>query len=69
LSPRELEVLRVAASGSTHKEIARDLDISPRTVQVHLANIFSKLKAGSRTEAVLVGIRRGWINPNDLGGE
>lgn len=66
LSPRELEVLRVAATGRTNKEIARDLDISPRTVQVHLANIFSKLGVGSRTEAVLYGIRRGWIDPKML---
>ncbi|MFC4426754.1 response regulator [Deinococcus navajonensis] len=66
LSPRELEVLRVAATGRTNKEIARDLDISPRTVQVHLANIFSKLGVGSRTEAVLHGIKRGWIDPKSL---
>lgn len=66
LSPRELEVLRIAATGRTNKEIARDLDISPRTVQVHLANIFSKLGVGSRTEAVLYGIKRGWIDPNAL---
>lgn len=62
LSPRELEVLRIAATGQTNKEIARDLAISPRTVQVHLANIFSKLGVGSRTEAVLYGIKRGWID-------
>ncbi len=65
LSPRELEVLRIAATGRTNKEIARDLDISPRTVQVHLANIFSKLDVGSRTEAVLIGIKRGWVNLSD----
>lgn len=66
LSPRELEVLRAAATGSTNKEIAKVLDISPRTVQVHLANIFSKLGVGSRTEAVLYGIKRGWIDPGSL---
>lgn len=66
LSPRELEVLRVAATGSTNKEIARDLEISPRTVQVHLANIFSKLGVGSRTEAVLYAIKRAWIDPSNL---
>ena len=65
ISPRELEVLRVAATGRTNKEIARDLDISPRTVQVHLANIFSKLGVGSRTEAVLIGIKRGWVSLGD----
>ncbi len=67
LSPRELEVLRAAASGSTNKEIAKVLDISPRTVQVHLANVFSKLGVGSRTEAVLFGIKRGWIDPSTVG--
>jgi DNA-binding NarL/FixJ family response regulator len=66
LSPRELEVMRAAATGSTNKEIAKVLDISPRTVQVHLANIFSKLGVGSRTEAVLYGIKRGWIDPSSL---
>jgi DNA-binding NarL/FixJ family response regulator len=66
LSPRELEVMRAAATGSTNKEIAKVLDISPRTVQVHLANIFSKLGVGSRTEAVLYGIKRGWIDPSTL---
>lgn len=66
LSPRELEVLRIAATGRTNKEIARDLDISPRTVQVHLANIFSKLGVGSRTEAVLYGIKRGWIDVSTI---
>jgi DNA-binding NarL/FixJ family response regulator len=66
LSPRELEVIRAAATGDTNKEIAKVLDISPRTVQVHLANIFSKLGVGSRTEAVLYGIKRGWIDPSTL---
>ena len=65
ISPRELEVLCIAATGRTNKEIARDLDISPRTVQVHLANIFSKLGVGSRTEAVLIGIKRGWVSLGD----
>ncbi|MFC6592528.1 response regulator [Deinococcus lacus] len=63
LSPRELEVLRSAAAGQTNKEMARELGISPRTVQVHLGNIFSKLGVSSRTEAVLYGVRRGWIDP------
>lgn len=66
LSPRELEVLRAAAAGGSNKEIARTLGISPRTVQVHLGNVFSKLNVGSRTEAVLAGIRRGWIDPQGL---
>lgn len=66
LSPRELEVLRSAAQGGSNKEIARALGISPRTVQVHLGHVFSKLNVGSRTEAVLAGIRRGWVDPREL---
>lgn len=61
LSERELEVLGLAARGMSNKEIAGSLKISPRTVQVHLGNIFSKLQVGSRTEAVILGVKRGWI--------
>ncbi len=61
LSPRELEVLRLAAKGLTNKAIGRALGISDRTVQGHLANIYGKLGVGSRTEAVTEALRRGWI--------
>ena len=52
LSSRELEVLRVAATGRTNKEIARDLGVSPDTVKDHLARLYAKLDARDRTEAV-----------------
>ena len=61
LTEREVEVLRMAAKGMTNREIGRQLDISHRTVQGHLANVYEKLHANSRTEAVTEALRRGWI--------
>jgi len=65
LTERELEVLRMASTGMTNKEIAEGLCLSVRTVQAHLGNIFSKLGVGSRTEAVLHGLKRGWFSLED----
>jgi DNA-binding NarL/FixJ family response regulator len=66
LFPREMEVLRQTAKGLRNKEIARDLNISERTVQAHLSNIFSKLDVDSRTEAVLQAVKEGWLDIKDL---
>ena len=65
LTERELEVLRMASTGMTNKEIAEGLCLSVRTVQAHLGNIFSKLGVGSRTEAVLYGLKSGWFSLED----
>ncbi len=62
LTDRELEVLRLAAKGFTNKAIGVQLAISDRTVQGHLAHIFAKLQAGSRTEAVMRAVSLGWIS-------
>lgn len=61
LTPRELEVLTLIAQAYTNKAIAARLGISDRTVQGHIANIFAKLKAQSRTDAVMIGLRLGLI--------
>jgi DNA-binding NarL/FixJ family response regulator len=61
LTERELDVLRLAAQGKTNRAIGGELDISHRTVQGHLASIYGKLGASSRTEAVTEALRRGWI--------
>ena len=61
LSPRETEVLALAAGGLTNKEIAYRLGISDRTVQFHFNSIFNKTGTNSRTEAVVLGVRNGWI--------
>jgi DNA-binding NarL/FixJ family response regulator len=65
LTERELEVLRRAARGLTNKQIGADLQISDRTVQNHLANIYAKLGVASRTEAVTAGLQRQLIKLND----
>jgi DNA-binding NarL/FixJ family response regulator len=61
LSPREREVLRLLAGGTGNKGIALRLGISEHTVKFHVASILAKLHAGSRTEAVTEGIRRGLV--------
>ena len=61
LTPREIEVLRLVAQGMTNREIGRELGISHRTVQGHLANVYGKLQVNSRTEAVTEALKRGWI--------
>jgi NarL family two-component system response regulator LiaR len=66
LTDREMEVLRLAGKGMTNREIASDLSISIRTVQVHLSNVFGKLGVGSRTEAVLYALRMGWLTLEDM---
>lgn len=62
---RELEVLRLAGKGLTNRAIGRELRISGRTVQGHLAKVYSKLHVGTRTEAVLKAIQEGWIAVDD----
>ena len=66
LSEREMEVLRKAAKGMSNKDIAEALFISVRTVQAHMRSIFNKLGVGSRSEAVLYGLKRGWFALEDL---
>ena len=66
LSEREMEILRQAARGMSNQEIAEHLYLSRRTIQSHLANIFRKMDVGSRTEAVLQALRRGWLGLDDL---
>jgi two-component system, NarL family, response regulator LiaR len=65
LTDRELDVLRRAARGLTNKQIGADLQISDRTVQNHLANIYAKLGVASRTEAVTAALQRTLIRLNE----
>jgi len=61
LTEREMEVIQLLAEGLSNKEIARLLFISPRTVNFHLDNIYSKLGVNSRTEAAIYALRCGWV--------
>jgi NarL family two-component system response regulator LiaR len=65
LTDRELDVLRHAARGLTNKQIGAELQISDRTVQNHLANIYAKLNVASRTEAVTEALQRSLIRLNE----
>ena len=66
LSEREREILKLAARGIGNKDIAEELTLSIRTVQNHLSRIFDKLGVASRTEAVVYGLRHGWLRLDDL---
>ena len=59
LSPREHQILSAVVAGHASKQIARDLGISPRTVEIHRRNVLFKLNAGSSAGAVRVGVHAG----------
>ena len=65
LTPRELEVLRLAAEGLSNKEIADTLVLSEKTVKNRITNIFSKLRVNDRTQAVLHALRTGLVQLQD----
>ncbi len=62
LSERELELLKLLATGLSNKEIAAQLFLSINTVKVHLRNIFTKLGVQNRMEATLIAIQRGYVS-------
>ena len=65
LSPRETQVLQLVATGCGNKEVSAVLGISSQTVKNQLTSILTKLNASSRTHAVTMALRKGWItNPS-----
>jgi NarL family two-component system response regulator LiaR len=65
LTERELEVLKLAAKGMSNRDIAHHLSLSIRTIQAHLSTVFSKMQVGSRTEAVVQALQKGWLTLED----
>ncbi|MGO4714070.1 response regulator FixJ [Bradyrhizobium sp. 2TAF24] len=63
LSPRERQVMEGLVAGLSNKQIARDYDISPRTIEVYRANVMTKMQANSVSELVRFAIRGGLLKP------
>jgi putative nucleotidyltransferase with HDIG domain len=61
LSEREAAVLRSLAKGNVYKQIAHELGLSTSTIRTHLHNIYGKLSAVDRAQAVLIAVDRGWL--------
>jgi two-component system, NarL family, response regulator LiaR len=66
LTTREVEILKLAAKGMSNKDIADMLFLSLRTVKAHLTNIFNKMGCGSRTDAIIKGLKQGYITLDDV---
>ena len=62
LTPREIDVLRLIASGNANKEIGARLSLTEETVKGHVRNVLAKLGANDRTHAVTIGLKRGIID-------
>ena len=62
LSPRERQVMDGLIAGLSNKLIARDYDISPRTIEVYRANVMTKMQANSLSELVRLALRAGLLN-------
>lgn len=66
LSEREAVIIKMAAKGMSNNDMAEELHLSVRTVESHLGSIFNKLGVGSRTEAVIEALKKGWLTLEEL---
>lgn len=62
LTPREAEILRLLVDGLTNKQIARELDLQEITVKIHVRNVYRKIGAQNRAQAVKTTLESGWLN-------
>ena len=63
LTPREREVLVLIGRGFPNKRIARELELSEKTVKTHVGHVLAKLGVGDRTQAAVVAVRAGLVDP------
>jgi DNA-binding NarL/FixJ family response regulator len=63
LTPREADILKLLADGATNDGVARELAISPRTVQTHLDRLYRKLGVANRTGAVALYLKAARRDP------
>jgi two-component system, NarL family, response regulator LiaR len=66
LTGRDMEILKWASRGLSNKEMSEKLYISLRTVKAHMTNIFNKLGCSSRTDAIIKGLKQGYIDLEDI---
>ena len=66
LTDRELEVLRLAATGIAVKAIGAQLYLSPNTVKTHLTHAYAKLGVRGRSDAIRAGLHHGLLAPADI---
>jgi NarL family two-component system response regulator LiaR len=66
LTAREMEILKWASRGLSNKKMSEKLFISLRTVKAHMTNIFNKLGCSSRTDAIIKGLKQGYIHLDDM---
>ena len=66
LTDREIEILTYVAEGNSNKRIAYILGVTEQTIKNHVGGILVKLNANNRTHAVLLAIRKGWLNIGSL---
>ena len=66
LTLREMDILKWASRGMSNKDISEKLYISLRTVKAHMTNIFNKLGCSNRTDAIIKGLKQGYIALDDI---
>ena len=66
LSPRETEIMKYIAEGTSNKRIALALGIGEQTIKNHITSIMRKLNANDRTHAVVLAMRKGWLNIEEI---